>query len=295
MNNRNLNHYYARHEQILARLVHEQPIPSPKLKEAILYALFPGGKRLRPMLVYLCGELLATDIHHLDIIAASIEITHCYSLIHDDLPAMDNDDIRRGKASCHRAFDEATAILAGDGMQALAIQLLLTHLSSNLSAEKKLAIIYELVNASGTAGMVSGQSLDLVELGQETMVSEHRLIEIHQLKTGQLISACINMVIQASDVEGETVNVLQKFGNDLGLLFQMQDDYLDRYSIDKLGKGRSSDLANQKLTFADRHTRQQLHELIHQHYQQMRLSLQLFKSGANNLLSLLDELQQLIP
>ena len=128
--------YIERHEKILNDLINKIEIPAPRIKEAMIYVLFPGGKRLRPTLVYLCGELIDAPLQSLDLIAAAIEFTHCYSLVHDDLPAMDNDDFRRGKPSCHRAFDEATAILVGDALQSLAIEILVTELPHSLSLDK---------------------------------------------------------------------------------------------------------------------------------------------------------------
>src|ERR1700742_665723 len=211
-----ISHRLAQHELVLHRLVSETSIPAPRVKEAILYSLFPGGKRVRPTLVYLSGEILGANQTCLDLIAASIELTHCYSLIHDDLPAMDNDDLRRGKLSCHKAFDEATAILAGDGMQALAIEILLTHLPASINPTQVIEIVRELVVASGTAGMVSGQSLDLSELSKPGL-SEAQLCTIHELKTGKLISACIKMVVAASEAFNLHAEALINYASYLGL------------------------------------------------------------------------------
>ncbi len=248
---------------------------------------------MRPILVYLCGELIGIDINSLDILAAAIEITHCYSLIHDDLPAMDNDDLRRGKPSCHRAFDEATAILVGDGMQALAIDILLTHLPQSLSMDQVIAVTRELVKASGPAGMVSGQSLDLSELALPT-TTESQLCEIHRLKTGKLILACINTVLAAGSATPERTDALRQFATHLGLVFQMQDDYLDKYSNSNLGKGRASDAANQKITFANLYTQEALLSLINDHFEQARQSLGVFAQDADDLLALTRSLQQRI-
>jgi len=291
MNNPSPPSYLARHENLLLNLLNNADIPAPRIKEAIIYSLFPGGKRLRPTLVYLCGQLLSVDTNSLDIIAAAIEVTHCYSLVHDDLPAMDNDDLRRGKPSCHRAFDEATAILVGDGMQALAIDILLTHLPKSLSMLQVIAVTRELVQASGSGGMVSGQSLDLSELTHPT-ISESQLCEIHRLKTGKLILACINMILAASHPAADKAQALQQFARHLGLVFQMQDDYLDRYGSSKLAKGRASDVANQKITFATLYHKEELHALIMIHYQQAKDSLAIFAHDADDLLTLILSLQQ---
>lgn len=273
MNNKAINRYLLHHEKVLSDLLDNAVIPAPIIKEAIAYSLFPGGKRLRPILVYLCGEIMDINQHALDIIAASVEVTHCYSLVHDDLPAMDNDDLRRGKPSCHRAFDEATAILVGDGMQALAIDILLSNLPRSLSMKQVVDVTHELVKASGPAGMVSGQSLDLSELANPS-ISEGQLREIHLLKTGKLILACINMVLAAGYPTPIVANALRQFANHLGLVFQMQDDYLDKYgSSELLGKGRASDAANQKTTFATLYNQQELSQLIAQHFQKAQETL----------------------
>ncbi|MBA2709498.1 MAG: polyprenyl synthetase family protein [Tatlockia sp.] len=287
-----LSQYLNHHEILLERLISEASIPAQRIKEAIVYSLFPGGKRLRPSLVYLTGEVLEVNPKTLDYLAAAIEITHCYSLIHDDLPAMDNDDFRRGKLSCHKAFDEATAILAGDGMQALAIEILLNYLPATLTSEQILVVVKELVKASGTFGMVSGQSLDLSELAKPE-IDESQLRRIHSLKTGKLISACIEMVLATSNPPTEIFEALRTFASYLGLVFQMQDDYLDHYAnSDILGKGRASDLANKKVTFASLYPQQQLLALINQQFWAAKEALLPLGSKASNLLALSDFLHQ---
>lgn len=273
MNNKTINDYLSRHEAVLRDLLQHADIPAPRIRDAITHVLFPGGKRLRPILVYLCGEIINVNQHTLDIIAASIELTHCYSLVHDDLPAMDNDDLRRGKPSCHRAFDEATAILVGDGMQTLAIDILLTHLPRLLDTTQVIEVTHELIKASGLAGMVSGQSLDLSEL-TNPLIPELQLRNIHMLKTGKLISACINMVLAAGDPSPMATNALREFANHLGLVFQMQDDYLDQYGKgEQLGKGRASDVANQKTTFATRYNQPELSTLIAKYFKKAEEAL----------------------
>lgn len=291
MNNLTIANYLSRHESILHDLLDSQNILATRIKNAMTYSLFPGGKRLRPLLVYLCGELLDVDLRSLDIIAASIELTHCYSLIHDDLPAMDNDDLRRGKPSCHRAFDEATAILVGDGMQAFAIDILLSHLPQRLSSSQTIKITHELIKASGVAGMVSGQSLDLSELTKSD-INEQQLREIHMLKTGQLIMACINMVLSAGTPSPAIDATLREFAKHLGLVFQMQDDYLDRYSqSDSLGKGRASDIANQKTTFASLYPKDELFSLISHHFKRAERALEPFGARGEHLRILMKTLQ----
>lgn len=288
-----IDFYIKRHEAFLEHALNHTLVQAETIRAAIHYSLFPGGKRIRPILVYLAGELLHTDINVLDAIAASIELTHCYSLIHDDLPAMDNDDFRRGKPSCHKQFDEATAILVGDGMQALAIEVLLEHLSTLLPAHRILKITQELVKASGVSGMVSGQSLDLSELSKSSL-TESELKEIHLLKTGKLISACFTMTLAAHEVfVPELSSALITYANHIGLVFQIQDDYLDHYASDnRLGKNRSSDFANKKTTFATLFTKQQLEEKINFHFAQALKCLELFGSSAQNLIELTQRLHQ---
>lgn len=293
MNKQVIEHYLQRHEHYLEKILDTTKAPAKRIRSALHYSLFPGGKRIRPIMVYLAGELLEINIEVLDVIAAAIEFTHCYSLIHDDLPAMDDDDLRRGKPSCHKAYDEATAILVGDGMQALAIEVLLTHLPGLLSSSQILTITNELVKASGISGMVSGQSLDLTELAKTT-VSEEQLREIHLLKTGKLILACFEMVLAAQNATYEhTEQALKTYAKHIGLVFQMQDDYLDYYApTSVLGKGRSSDLANQKTTFATLYTQQQLEKEIDLHYQIAFDALSVFDNKASALIDLTRQLQE---
>ena len=293
MNQTVIDFYIKRHEAFLVQILNHTPIQASAIRSAINYALFPGGKRIRPILVYLAGELFHIDMNILDGIAASIELTHCYSLVHDDLPAMDNDDFRRGKPSCHKKYGEATAILVGDGMQALAIELVLNHLSPLLPASNIIKITQKLVEASGVSGMVSGQSLDLSELSKTTLM-ESELQKIHLLKTGKLISACFSMVLAAKDsIDSDTHAALTNYAHHLGLVFQIQDDYLDYYASDnRLGKNRSSDLANEKTTFATLLSKRQLEEKINYHFTQALDCLKLFGASAQTLIKLTKRLHQ---
>ena len=284
--------YHERINQTLDLLVNHEKFPAARIQNAMNYSLFSGGKRIRPLLVYLCGEIIDVDCVNLDIIAASIELTHCYSLIHDDLPAMDNDDFRRGKPSCHRAFDEATAILVGDGLQAFAIEILLRNLPKTLPSQSVIAITCELVNACGPSGMVSGQSLDLSELTNKN-ITIPELCNIHQLKTGKLMQACINMILHAGTPKPSAAHALKKFAEHLGLVFQMQDDYLDLHDQNfNIGKNRSSDLVNQKITFATLYTKDELLENITYHFEKAKQQLNYFGERANLLINFINSIQQ---
>lgn len=236
-----INHFLAQQfEPIDSR-------PSP-LAEAMKYALLLGGKRVRPFLVYATGKMLGADPTHLDYAAASIEAIHAYSLVHDDLPAMDNDSLRRGHATCHIAFDEATAILAGDALQAFAFELL--SKTPNLSAEQRLALVAELAQASGVKGMCLGQSLDLQAEHQQVSLAE--LEKIHRNKTGALLSCALKMgFICSPHYQNQPLaEQLERYAAAIGLAFQVQDDILDiEGESEIIGKTAGADMAADKSTY----------------------------------------------
>lgn len=285
--------YRLHHENVLKQIINETYFPAELIKEATIYALFPGGKRLRPILVYLFGEIVGVCKRSLDLIAASVELIHIYSLIHDDLPSMDNDDFRRNLPSCHRAFNEATAILVGDGMQALAIEILIKNLPNYLPATKVLAIACALLDACGPSGMISGQSMDISELSRDNINLE-KLYLIHSLKTTKLFLACLNMVIAAADYPPPfIIDVLNEYTYNLGMVFQMQDDFLDRYSNPTdFGKRRASDLANKKFTFANFYSKNELLLLMKDSFKKMELSLSHLGEKGSNLKDFTQFLQQ---
>ncbi len=194
------------------------------LLQAIQYAIFNGGKRIRPGLVYATAQLIGLEHKAVDPIAGAIELMHCYSLIHDDLPAMDDDDMRRGKPACHSAFGEAMAILAGDAMQALAFECL--SKAPLTDARRKNETCRILARAAGISGMASGQAMDI--LMNHNALENDRVREIHRLKTGALMEACITMALCcAPDTPQETDDSLRRYATDIGLCFQIQDDILD--------------------------------------------------------------------
>lgn len=210
------------------------------------YASLAGGKRIRPVLVYSAGKALGIAPESLDPVAAAIEFIHAYSLIHDDLPAMDDDDLRRGRPTCHKAFDEATAILAGDALQALAFEILareLPHANTN-----SLAVVHSIASACGSVGMAGGQVLDLSAVGQK--ISESELTTMHQLKTGALIRASVTTPGIMLGADEATISSLSSYGDCVGLAFQVHDDILDVTGTTAvIGKSTLADVALNKPTF----------------------------------------------
>lgn len=218
------------------------------LVEAMAYAVLLGGKRVRPFLIYATGKMLGVPLAQLDHSAAAMEAIHAYSLVHDDLPAMDNDALRRGQPTCHIAFDEATAILAGDALQTFAFSLL--SQDQNLSAEQKVRQIQQLANAAGAKGMCLGQSLDL--LSENKSVSLAELERIHRNKTGALITASVLMGFNLSAYadDRQIQQHLTDYANAIGLAFQVQDDILDIIGQkEKIGKTVGADELLNKSTY----------------------------------------------
>ena len=220
------------------------PFDDSLLSEAIRYSVLGGGKRLRPILVYLIGELGNAENDSLDILAGSVEIIHCYSLIHDDLPSMDDDDLRRGKPTTHKKYDEATAILAGDALQPFAFELVTTI---NISDKNKLSIIKSLAQACGYQGMVGGQIKDIHSNDIKDVKS---LDMMHSQKTGRLIQCSIETAGILSDLSKQDVKSLIEYGDKIGLAFQIQDDIIDIESPSTVsGKDQGSDVEKDKLTY----------------------------------------------
>lgn len=224
-------------------------IPAPELKAAIGYTLYNGGKRIRPLLIYATGYLFHASFENMDIPAAAVEFIHTYSLIHDDLPCMDDAELRRGKPSCHCAYGEGLAILTGDALHTLAMQTIACHHAS-LSAEKRVQMMGMLSKACGPYGMAAGQALDITLLNQPTLTAD-MLENIYQLKTGALLRACVQLGYLASTEQNESyLNSLTAFGELIGLAFQIQDDLLDiEATTSHLGKPLDMDARNQKRTY----------------------------------------------
>jgi farnesyl diphosphate synthase len=242
------SHYRQRvNEQLHCHIDTAYPISS-KLNEAMLYGAVLGGKRARPFLVYAVGEMLGSPLQTLDPLASAIECIHAYSLIHDDLPAMDDDELRRGQPTCHKKFDEATAILAGDALQTLAFDILSQPIAS-LSAQTQLQMLNSLAKASGNHGMCAGQALDLAAENQ--VVNLATLERIHRAKTGALMEVSVELAaLTKPDLPKQHLQLLQTFASSLGLAFQVQDDILDIVGdTATLGKPQGSDLALNKSTY----------------------------------------------
>lgn len=216
------------------------------LFEAIRYSLFNGGKRIRPLLAYAAAKAVGEINPSTDRVAAALEMIHAYSLIHDDLPAMDNDDLRRGKPTCHIAFDEATAILAGDGLQALAFEQLLE--AQQLPPQTTLRLLAMLTKAAGIDGMVFGQAIDMAAVNQTLTLPQ--LEHMHRHKTGAMISASVMMGGMTAGASEGQLGALKDYGEAIGLAFQVQDDILDvTTDTAVLGKQQGSDQARNKPTY----------------------------------------------
>ncbi len=241
--------YQERINQVLADVLAQRQTAMPtQLFEALNYASLDAGKRLRPALVYAVGEALEVPLTLLDAPAAAIELMHTYSLVHDDLPAMDDDDLRRGKPTTHIAFDEATAILVGDALQALAFELLAE--APYLTTGQRLEMVRVLAKAAGANGMVAGQMRDLLAEGNAD-VTLPQLREIHQQKTGAIIEAAVSLGgLASAQVDGDLLHALSVYSAHLGLAFQIQDDVLDvTQDAMTLGKPQGSDIRARKTTF----------------------------------------------
>lgn len=238
-------------ERFTNMLANDDVLPSAdaaRLLEAMKYSLLNGGKRVRPLLVYASAQACQANLNHADYAALAIEMVHAYSLVHDDLPAMDDDDLRRGQPTCHIAFDEACAILAGDALQSEAFSLLSAPIDG-LQPVQQLSMVNTLAVASGLYGMAGGQSLDLEAVNQD--VDLNYLENMHNHKTGALIKASVLLGAQCqASLDGQTKHALSQYADAIGLAFQVQDDILDVISdTQTLGKTQGADAALNKPTY----------------------------------------------
>ena len=244
-----LKSYQQRVDIALISLLPSEEGSTTQLPAAMKYAVTNGGKRVRPVLAYATGIALNIPLARVEVAAAAVEMMHAYSLVHDDLPAMDDDDLRRGKPTCHKAFDEATAILAGDALQALAFTVLALNPDNDVSDSAKLQMVRILGEASGADGMAAGQSIDLESVGRSLTLKE--LENMHNHKTGALIKASVLLPAMLSpQIDSAMLNRLNDYAGAVGLCFQIVDDILDVVSdTETLGKTQGADIALNKPTY----------------------------------------------
>lgn len=244
-----LSSFQQRNNQQLDVWLNRLPYQNLSLTQAMRHGLLLGGKRARPYLVYITGQMLGCDLDELDTPASAVECIHAYSLIHDDLPAMDDDDLRRGQPTCHVKFDEATAILTGDALQTLAFTILAEGELSPAGEMNRIKMVQTLAEASGAQGMCLGQSLDLA--AENRLVTLEELENIHRNKTGALMRCAIRMGAMAAGQAGlDILPQLNRYADAVGLAFQVQDDILDIISdTETLGKPQGSDQLLHKSTY----------------------------------------------
>jgi geranylgeranyl diphosphate synthase type II len=243
-----LKSWQVRMEEALARRLPDPQAVPARLHEAMRYSVLGGGKRIRPALVFATARTLGLGEAEVESVACAIEFVHVYSLVHDDLPAMDNDDLRRGRPTCHKAFDEATAILTGDALQSLAFQVLACDPTLTATPATRLRLIELLGEASGTFGMAGGQAIDLAAQGTELNIAQ--IEEMHERKTGALIRASVLMAATCvPTLESRLYQALAGFVDPIGLAFQIQDDLLDVLGdVSTLGKAVGADSERAKPT-----------------------------------------------
>ncbi|RKZ37099.1 MAG: (2E,6E)-farnesyl diphosphate synthase [Gammaproteobacteria bacterium] len=244
-----MEEYRSRANQSLERWLPSGEIQPVRLHKAMRYVVLNGGKRVRPILVYMAGRAAGAPLSALDGPACAMELIHAYSLVHDDLPAMDDDDLRRGEPTCHRAFDEATAVLVGDALQSLAFYVLSHDPDMQANSQQRLQMIESLALASGSRGMAGGQALDLAAVGNRLDLAELENMHIH--KTGALIRASVRLgALSRPDVDAGLLGHLDRYAKYVGLAFQIRDDVLDvEGETDTIGKQRGADIAKNKPTY----------------------------------------------
>ena len=239
--------HQSRFEDVLRVLLPQPEIAPQRLHQAMRYAVLDGGKRVRPLLAFAAGELAGADVARVNIAAAAVELIHAYSLVHDDMPCMDDDVLRRGKPTCHVQYDDATALLVGDALQTLAFQLLSEHRLSD-DGKLQLEMIKLLAVASGSRGMAGGQAIDLYSVGKLLSLPELEFMHIH--KTGALIRAAVLLGARCGKVTAAQLERLDHFGKCVGLAFQVVDDVLDSEAdTATLGKTTGKDADNDKPTY----------------------------------------------
>jgi len=241
--------FQAQVDRALERSLPSADTDPARLHTAMRYAVLGTGKRIRPVLVYATGQAFDTPLERLDPSAVAVELIHAYSLIHDDLPAMDDDDLRRGRPTCHKQFDEATAILAGDALQALAFSVIAESQELAVEPQRRIEMLRELAHASGSLGMAGGQAMDLAAVGSQLSLPDLEKMHLH--KTGALIRASVRLGYLAANGGDETIAArLDRYARCVGLAFQVHDDILDvEGETAVIGKPQGSDSGHNKPTY----------------------------------------------
>lgn len=243
-----MRRYQERVDAALARFLPPTEQTPTQLHDAMHYAVLGGGKRIRPVLAYATAECLGANLDDVDAAACALELIHCYSLVHDDLPSMDNDDLRRGRPTCHKVYGDAMALLAGDALQCFAIEILSKGDYNEAQSSARLKMIATISSASGSTGMAGGQAIDLAAVGQHLTIEQ--LEQMHRLKTGALIEASITVGALAANCDAASMKPLQDYAQCIGLAFQIRDDLLDiEADTETLGKPQGSDQEQDKPTY----------------------------------------------
>lgn len=283
-----LQDYQLQTEHALENWLPVENAKSNRLYEAMRYAVFSSGKRIRPALVYATGQALGIDHHVLNAPAVAVEMVHTYSLIHDDLPAMDNDNLRRGRLTCHKAYDEATAILAGNSLQTLAFHILAHDKNLLASDKQRIMMIEMLAHSSGYLGMAMGQSIDLASVGKQLDIQ--KLEEINNLKTTLLIKTCVKLsALLQLDIDSDLCHQILHYAQCIGLAFQIRDDILNIESnTEVIGSTQGSDAQRNKPTYPSIMGLEQAKNLTKKLHQEAISSLSGFADEANALRQIAD-------
>ncbi len=278
--------HQIRFEEKLKQLLPQADIAPQRLHSAMRYSVLEGGKRVRPLLAFAAGEVSGAPIERIEIAAAAVELIHAYSLVHDDMPCMDDDVLRRGKPTCHVEYDEATALLVGDALQSLAFQLLSEHRLSD-DAANQLQMVKLLAAASGSRGMAGGQAIDLASVGKQLTLPELEQMHIH--KTGALIRAAILLGAHCGNLDQSQLDKLDRYGKCIGLAFQVVDDVLDSEAdTATLGKTAGKDADSDKPTYVTLLGVQAAKSMAEELHQQALDALHTFGAPARRLRELAD-------
>ncbi|MGB4812764.1 MAG: polyprenyl synthetase family protein [Methylophilaceae bacterium] len=280
--------HQTRIEQVLASVLPSDKTPPERLHSAMRYSALGGGKRVRALLCYAAADLCGTDLSMADAAASAVELIHAYSLVHDDMPCMDDDDLRRGKPSCHKQYDDATALLVGDALQSLAFEVLAqAHLCPQ--ASQQIHMLNLLAKASGSVGMAGGQAIDLASVGKP--LTEHALESMHLLKTGALIQAAVLLgAVSGSEAQ---ISAMSIYAKNIGLAFQVVDDILDvEADSQTLGKTAGKDANSNKPTYVTILGLEAAKQHAQQHYNKAIDALKPYGEKAQRLIALASYITQ---